>query len=175
MLKSTKIYPWKFFFTVSAQLFQSGWTFGFQKLLDLKFRFFQFQINIFLNFVVINLKKKIFIFQVRFPSRTSVRRRKMNEWSTNDGDTYAMRPKSCSLFLLFCVLMPGLVCPFTSGEGELETSASNEKHNPLPLSIEPRTRPWRRSMTNEVVEYHFFLAPRERTLVDRLIRTRREK
>ncbi|XP_031367426.1 netrin receptor UNC5C-like isoform X2 [Apis dorsata] len=29
-----------------------------------------------------------------------------------------MRPKSCSLFLLFCVLMPGLVCPFTSGEGE---------------------------------------------------------
>ncbi|KAK9305450.1 hypothetical protein QLX08_003567 [Tetragonisca angustula] len=29
-----------------------------------------------------------------------------------------MRPKSCSLFLLFCVLLPGLVRPFTSGEGE---------------------------------------------------------
>lgn len=63
MLKSTKIYPWKFFFTVSAQLFQSGWTFGFQKLLDLKFRFFQFQINIFLNFVVINFKKKYLSFR----------------------------------------------------------------------------------------------------------------
>lgn len=29
----------------------------------------------------------------------------------------AMRPKSCSLFLLFCVLLPGVV-PFTSGEGK---------------------------------------------------------
>ncbi|XP_076684871.1 netrin receptor UNC5C isoform X1 [Andrena cerasifolii] len=27
-----------------------------------------------------------------------------------------MRPKSCSLFLMFCVLLPGLVRPFTSGE-----------------------------------------------------------
>ncbi|XP_006558294.2 netrin receptor UNC5C isoform X6 [Apis mellifera] len=36
-----------------------------------------------------------------------------------------MRPKSCSLFLLFCVLMPGLVCPFTSGE-EGEDAAEDE-------------------------------------------------
>ncbi|KAK9305447.1 hypothetical protein QLX08_003567 [Tetragonisca angustula] len=36
-----------------------------------------------------------------------------------------MRPKSCSLFLLFCVLLPGLVRPFTSGE-EGEDAAEEE-------------------------------------------------
>ncbi|XP_043591165.1 netrin receptor UNC5C-like isoform X4 [Bombus pyrosoma] len=36
-----------------------------------------------------------------------------------------MRPKSCSLFLLFCVLLPGLVRPFTSGE-EGEDAAEDE-------------------------------------------------
>ncbi|XP_076172682.1 netrin receptor UNC5C isoform X4 [Ptiloglossa arizonensis] len=36
-----------------------------------------------------------------------------------------MRPKSCFLFLLFCVLLPGLVRPFTSGE-EGEDAAEDE-------------------------------------------------
>lgn len=36
-----------------------------------------------------------------------------------------MRPKSCSLFLLFCVLLPGVVRPFTSGE-ENEDAAEEE-------------------------------------------------
>ncbi|XP_076544789.1 netrin receptor UNC5C isoform X4 [Osmia lignaria lignaria] len=36
-----------------------------------------------------------------------------------------MRPKSCSLFLLFCVLLPGLVRPFTSGE-EGDDAAEDE-------------------------------------------------
>ncbi|TGZ50699.1 Netrin receptor UNC5B [Temnothorax longispinosus] len=36
-----------------------------------------------------------------------------------------MRPKSCSLFLLFCVILPGVVRPFTSGE-EGEDAAEEE-------------------------------------------------
>lgn len=46
--------------------------------------------------------------------------REMNEWSDRGDPWYAMRPKSCSLFLLFCVLLPGVVRPFTSGEGKLK-------------------------------------------------------